>query len=95
MNRTIHTKEWFEKFLQPASTSEWGKGDYQWKIYSVGALVEEIFVALKGPEINMKLLRDVATGLTWPEAFEKNFGLSWSSALPILSQTLVERIAKP
>jgi hypothetical protein len=40
-------------------------------------------------------LRDVATGLTWPEAFEKNFGLSWSSALPILSQTLVERIAKP
>jgi hypothetical protein len=94
-NRSIHNKEWFEKFLQPASTSEWGKGDYQWKIYSVGALVEEIFVALNGPEINMKLLRDVATGSTWPAAFEKNFGLSWNSALPILSQALVEMIAKP
>jgi hypothetical protein len=80
VNRSIHTKEWFEKFLQPASTSEWGKSDYQWKIYSVGALVEEIFVALKGPEINMKVLRDVATGSTWPEAFEKNFGLHEKSA---------------
>ena len=52
-------------------------------------------MALSGPEINMKLLRDVATGSTWPAAFEKNFGLSWNSALPILSQALVEMIAKP
>jgi len=88
------TKAWFENFLQPASTSLWGTEPYQWKIYSGGALVEEIFVALKGPDISMKLMRDVATGLMWPEAFEKNFGISWSAALPILAETLVAKIAK-
>jgi hypothetical protein len=88
------TKEWFENFLQPPSTSLWGTEPYQWKIYSGGAMAEEVFVALKGPDISMKLMRDVATGLTWPESFEKNFGISWSNAVPILSETLVAMIAK-
>jgi hypothetical protein len=93
-DRETFTKEWFEKFLQPSSTSLWGQQPYQWKIYSGGALVEEVFVAIKGPDISMKLMSDVATGLTWPEAFEKNFGMSWPAALPILSETLVAMIAK-
>ena len=88
------TKAWFENFLQPPTTSLWGTEPYRWKIYSGGALAEEVFVALKGPDISMKLMRDVATGLTWPESFEKNFGISWSNALPILSETLVAMIAK-
>ena len=93
-DKDTFTKAWFENFLQPPSTSLWGTEPYRWKIYSGGALVEEIFVALKGPDISMKLMRDVATGLTWTEAFEKNFGISWSAALPILSETLVAKIAK-
>ena len=93
-DRETFTKAWFENFLQPASTSLWGTEPYQWKIYSGGALVEQIFVAIKGPDISMKLMQDVATGLTWPEAFEKNFGISWNAALPILSETLVAMIAK-
>ena len=86
------TKEWFQNFLQPAATSEWGKPEYQWKIYSVGAIVDEIFFALRGPDISMKLMRDVATGKTWPEAFEKNFGTSWNEALPVLSEALTKMI---
>jgi hypothetical protein len=93
-DRETFTKAWFENFLQPADTSLWGTEQYRWKIYSGGALVEQIFVALKGPDISMKLMNDVATGLTWPDAFEKNFGISWSTALPILSETLVAMIAK-
>jgi hypothetical protein len=93
-DRETFTKVWFENFLQPASTSLWGTQPYQWKIYSGGALVEQIFVAIKGPDISMKLMQDVATGLTWPEAFEKNFGISWSAAIPILSETLVAMIAQ-
>ncbi len=91
-NQTQYTKEWFQNFLLPASPSEWGKPEYQWKIYSGGAIVDEIFVALKGPDIPMKLMRDVATGMTWPEAFEKNFGLSWNLALPILSEAMTKMI---
>ena len=91
-NQTQYTKEWFQNFLQPASPSEWGKPEYQWKIYSGGAIVDEIFVALKGPDIPMKLMRDVATGMTWPEAFEKNFGISWNLALPILSEAMTKMI---
>jgi hypothetical protein len=93
-NQTQYTKEWFQKFLQPASPSEWGKPEYQWKIYSGGAIVDEIFVALKGPDIPMKIMRDVATGMTWPEAFEKNFGLSWNLALPILSEAMTKMITQ-
>lgn len=91
-NQTQYTKEWFQNFLQPASPSEWGKPEYQWKIYSGGAIVDEIFVALKGPDIPMKLMRDVATGMTWPEAFEKNFGISWNLALPVLSEAMTKMI---
>ncbi len=91
-NQTQYTKEWFQNFLLPASPSEWGKPEYQWKIYSGGAIVDEIFVALKGPDIPMKLMRDVASGMTWPEAFEKNFGLSWNLALPILSEAMTKMI---
>ena len=91
-NRSEYTKQWFQNFLQPISTSEWGKPEFQWKIYSTGAIVEEIFFALKGPDISMKLMRDVATGMTWPEAFEKNFETSWNETLPILSEALVKKI---
>ena len=91
-NQAQYTKEWFQNFLQPASTSEWGKPEYQWKIYTGGAIVDEIFFALKGPDISMKLMRDVATGMTWPEAFQKNFGTSWNEALPILSEALAKMI---
>ena len=91
-NQPDYTKEWFQNFLQPAATSDWGKPEYQWKIYAGGAIVEEIFFALKGPDITMNLMRDVATGMTWPEAFEKNFGTSWNEALPILSEVLAKRV---
>ena len=90
-----YTKEWFEKFLQPENSSMWGEPEYQWKIYSGGAIVDEIFTSMKGPDISMKLMRDVATGLSWPEAFEKHFGLSWNAAVPILAETLVKKISTP
>jgi len=87
-----YTKEWFEKFLQPSSPLMWGEKQYQWKIYSGGAMVEEIFVSLKGPDISMNLIRDVAIGFSWAEAFEKNFGISWSSAVPIIAEILAKKV---
>ncbi|MFM9151403.1 MAG: hypothetical protein ACKOPU_03915 [Candidatus Planktophila sp.] len=89
------TKAWFEQFLQPTDPSLWSQQQYQWKIYSGGALVDEIFIALKGPDISMKLMRDVAMGSSWAEAFESNFGMSWSAAVPILAEVLTLQVTNP
>ncbi len=89
-----YTKDWFQNFLEPNTPSEWGNPDYRDKIYSVGAIVNEIFVAIKGPDISMRIIRDVATGMTWPDAFEKNFGISWNQALPILSEAMTKIITR-
>ena len=82
------TKQWFENYLDTATTLEWDKPENSWRMYDVGFLVNEALVALKGPSINMQLIKDVANGKSWEEAFEANIGISWSIALPKLAAIL-------
>lgn len=88
------TISWIEKFLEPSARSMWADPLWDGRIYDLGYLANEAFVALKGPGISMQLFRDVALGSTWQEAFAKNFGQTWDEALPSLSKAIKAQLAK-
>lgn len=88
------TTSWIAKFLEPSARSMWADPEWDGRIYDLGYLANEAFVALKGPGISMQLFRDVALGSTWQEAFAKNFGQTWDEALPSLSKAIKAQLAK-
>lgn len=82
------TASWIEKFLDPESISMWNDPSNNWRIYDVGFLANEAFVALKGPAISLQLHRDIALGASWSEAFKKNFDIDWIDAAPKLAKAI-------
>ena len=82
------TADWIKSYLDVSSTAIWNAPDNNWRMYDVGFILNEALVAIKGPEISMQINKDVADGATWPQAFEKNFGVPWSDALPKLALAL-------
>jgi len=70
-------------------------GDYQLG-YSVGFATTEALVAIGGPQSTLALYARVASGDSWPEAFQRVYGISWPTAAPILGQVLAaEYASKP
>lgn len=88
------TITWISKFLEPSARSLWEASSNDGRIYDVGYLANEAFVALKGPGISMQLFRDVALGSSWQEAFAKNFEQSWDDALPVLAKAIKAQLDK-
>ncbi len=88
------TTSWLEKFLDPDSMSMWNDQSNNWRIYDVGFLANEAFVALKGPSVSLQLHRDLALGATWDEAFMKNYGMSWTEAAPKRAKMIKAQLAK-
>jgi hypothetical protein len=52
--------------------------------------LQEIFAAIKGPTVQMDLFKEVANGKTFPEAFEKIFGMPWKDAAPIIARVIAK-----
>jgi hypothetical protein len=70
-------------------------GDYQLG-YSVGFATTEALVAIGGPQATLALYARVASGDSWPGAFQHVYGISWSAAAQVLGQVLAaEYAAKP
>jgi hypothetical protein len=88
------TAEWISQFLDPGARSIWSESGNNWRIYDVGFLAVEAMVALKGPAVSMQINRDIATGMNWEEAFEKNFGVSWKEAAPKLALALSKELSR-
>ncbi len=86
-NKTF-SQAWLQTYLDTSTTAEWAKTENSWRMYDVGYLVNEALASIKGLSINMQLFKDVANGKTWDQAFEANFGISWSAALPKLAAIL-------
>jgi hypothetical protein len=82
------TQDWIASYLDVSNTAIWNAPGNNWRMYDVGFLVNEALVAIKGPSISMQINKDVADGATWSQAFEKNFGVPWSEALPKLAAVL-------
>ncbi len=56
--------------------------------YSIGAMVDEVLTSLKGPESVMNLYKDAGAGLSFVQAFQQEFGISWADACPILGKVI-------
>ena len=56
--------------------------------YSLGYLATEALTALQGAESPMALFQWVASGMSWNEAFEGIYGISWDEAMPILAKVI-------
>ena len=86
------TVDWISRFLDPSATTLWNQRVNDWRIYDVGFMANEALVALKGPFVSMQINRDVATGMNWEQAFEKNLGVSWKEAAPKLALAISKEL---
>jgi hypothetical protein len=74
----------------PTTNNDWQLG------YNIGFAATEVLVAIGGPQSTMALLAQTASGLTWAEAFQTVYGISWKDGANILGQVLeAEYAAKP
>jgi hypothetical protein len=74
----------------PATNNDWQLG------YNVGYAATEVLVAIGGPRSTMALLALTASGLTWSDAFQEVYGISWKDGSDILGKVLAaEYAAKP
>jgi hypothetical protein len=93
-NREI-SQSWLVDFISPASGlikwQAWDRYDGG-RVYDVGMLITEILTSLKGPESTMRLSAEVGKGVSYQMAFEKIYGLTWKSAVPMLAKIIYSEI---
>ena len=94
---SLYTAKWITEFLNPNPLTTWAYwNNYEnWRIYDIGMLATEALVALKGPEAYMRLYTNVGNGLTFASSFEKEFGISWTEAAPIIAEAIEAQIKTP
>ena len=66
--------------------------DYQLG-FSVGMAATEALVAIGGPQATLALLAKGAEGLSWDEAFQSVYGISWSQGAEVLGKVLAAEYA--
>jgi hypothetical protein len=57
-------------------------------VYSIGYFTVEALASIKGVDSPMEIIKLVADGATWDEAFLKVYGITWKDAAPILARTV-------
>ena len=98
-NPTTYNFEWINTFLNPNPKLQpgqdnrvyWSKYE-RFRPYDVGSLAVEALVALKGPTTAMRMFVEVGRGLSFIEAFQKEYGISWADACPIISQAIANEL---
>jgi len=73
--------------------SNWNNFPVPYK-YEVSARIIEVLVALKGPESIVELMQKMGQRLTFDQAFERVYGLSYSDAIPIISKIVAQDLSK-
>jgi hypothetical protein len=63
-------------------------------MFVMGAMVVEILVAIKGPESNLEVWKIAGTGVKFPQAFEKVYGISFEKALPMISKAIALELGR-
>ena len=91
----LYTVSWVEKFINPYATIPENADPFshysqypRWYPYAIGCMVNEIFTALKGPDAAMNIYKRLGQGQTFPGAFQAEFGISWSEAVPYISKAV-------
>jgi hypothetical protein len=86
-NSTWNAK-YIEGYFQTNLTNEWGSKYPRGRQYDLGAMLVEILVAIKGPDSAMQVFRESVNGSGFESAFQRIYGSSFQSVLPIISRTI-------
>ena len=63
--------------------------------YSIGLTVVEALTSIGGTDSTMNLVKAIASGQSWDQAFQSVYATSWNSAVPLLAQVAaLSRISK-
>jgi hypothetical protein len=87
-------KSWYEDFINPASNQYWIQYDSTGEIYNIGFMVTEIMSALKGPGVQMELIKLIASGKSMDQAFESIFDTPWKSAVSEMAILIAKERAR-
>jgi len=71
----------------PTTNNDWQLG------YNIGYAATEVLVAIGGPQSTMALLAQTASGLTWAEAFQSVYAISWKDGADVLGKVLAAEYA--
>ena len=95
----IFTSDWIRDFLNPNFVANpgqdtwayWDKYD-RWYVYAFGQMVNEILVSIKGTDSVMNLYKDSGNGMSFADAFLKEFGIPWSEAINYISEAIAAEL---
>ena len=88
------TKETFDKYLNISNLNNlWSNNSFQtfMQHVSMGNEIDEIFIALKGPQVLIDLATLMSQGNSFTDAFQIEFGTSWQLAEPVLAQVMYDK----
>ena len=88
------TSQWIQEYLGANPDLTWYRKYNRWTMFVMGAMFVEALVAIKGPESTMEVWRLAGTGLKFPQAFEKVYGISFEKALPIISKAIALELGR-
>jgi hypothetical protein len=83
-----------QNFFVFNAPSDWQKNYDRWRQYDLGAMFVEILVALKGPDASMEMWKVASTGVNFDAAFERVYGLSFATALPIMAKAIALQLGQ-
>jgi hypothetical protein len=86
-NPTWNAK-YIEGYFQTNLTNEWNSQYPRWRQYDLGAMFVEVLVAIKGPDSVMQVFSQSVNGDGFESAFQRIYGSSFQSVLPIISRTI-------
>ncbi len=87
-NDATITAQWIQDFLSSKQDSSWFSKYESWRQYDVGGMFVEALVSIKGPASTMEVWKQCGSGMKFPDAFEKVYGISFEKALPIISKAI-------
>jgi hypothetical protein len=61
--------------------------------YPMGMLAVEALAALEGVDSTMQVFKDLGTGKTFDQAFQKNWGSSWTDMQSTIFQALAREVS--
>jgi len=87
-NNSTWNAKYIEGYFQTNLTNDWASQYPRGRQYDLGAMLVEILVAIKGPDSAMQVFRESINGGGFESAFERIYGSSFQSVLPIISRTI-------
>ena len=88
------TSQWIQEFFVTSQPSSWFSKYDRWRQYDLGGMLVEVLTAIKGPASTMEVWKQCGSGMKFPDAFEKVYGISFEKALPSISKAIALELGR-